>query len=113
MALPFQDADDRRGYLETFGERWVYFDGDETREIYGRLSNPFQKVEGSRGPPIASKRPDLLITRDDVAEPKVGDLLFRGELADFVGEFDYEVANPPRQADFEMMVKLSLKEVPS
>lgn len=95
--------------IDALGEPFVYFDHTELREIDGIFSNAFQKVQGSQGPAIGSRRPELQIVTDVVTEPKAGDRLFRGERTAFTGVFDYEVVSV-RDDEEETVRTLILKK---
>lgn len=79
--------------VETLGETYVYFDGESTTEVLAVPSSGYRKVDGQRGPPVASQRAELMVTKSAVPAPQQGHLLFRGDLASFVGEFDFEVVS--------------------
>jgi hypothetical protein len=93
------------------GEPWVYFDGSSAVETYGVFRNGYQKVEGPRGPTIGGRRPELDMSTDVVAEPKQGDLLFRGAMTAFEGVFTHEVASFRPNEGGDDMVTLVLKTV--
>lgn len=102
---------DRLALVKPAGEPFVYFDGETAIEVHGIFRRAHQRVEGGRGAPsVASRRPELDIPLDVITEPKQGDLLFRGELADFAGDFDYEVVSP-QPDETEKMATLILKAV--
>lgn len=107
----FESAADRLDALQAVGgEQFVYFDGETTVEIYGVFRAAHQKVESNRGPAVGSRRPEIEIALDEIAEPRQGDLLFRGPLTAFTGDFDYEVATA-RPDESERMATLTLKAV--
>lgn len=97
--------------VEGLGSPFVYFDHVSLYEVTGIFSNAFQQVEGNRGPAIGSRRPELSIRSDLVTAPKKGDLLFRGQLTEFGGEFDYEVVSE-RPDEEETVTHLVLKKAP-
>lgn len=94
------------------GNAFVYFDGEALHEIEGVFSNAFQRVEGTVGPGVASRRPELSIRTDIITEPKSGDQIFRGTLTEFVGSFDYEVVSK-RDDEEETVANLILKKAPA
>lgn len=88
------DFDDAAAEIEDgLGVPFVYFDGEALTELQGVFSTAYQRVEGNVGPAVASSRPNLMIRRAVIGEPKKGDQLFEGQMADFDGEFTYEVAS--------------------
>jgi hypothetical protein len=107
--MSIEDAADRASLLVDEGEPFVHFDGDQTREITALFMNAYQKVESTRGPVVAGSRPQIVIALDVVTEPEQGDLLYRGALSTFAGDFDYEVASV-RPDSSEDMATLILKK---
>jgi hypothetical protein len=102
----FEDA--AASIVDALGEPFVYFDGSATLEVQGIPSSGWRKVEGNRGPAVSSQRREVMILKSDIAEPKQGDLLFRGELVDFAGEFDLEVVSvrpDDEQTAFDLVLK--------
>jgi len=104
----FDDAAEE--IVEAFGETFVYFDGSDATEVQAVPSMGWQRVEGTRGPPVDSERREVMVLRSAVPRPKQGHLFFRGALADFEGEFDFEVVSV-RRDDEETSFTLVLKEI--
>ena len=102
----FEDA--AASIVDALGEPFVYFDGEQTVEINAVPTSGWSRVEGGRGPAVSSNRRHVQIVKSAIAEPKQGDLLFRGELVDFEGVFDYEVVSV-RPDDEETAFTLVLK----
>lgn len=102
----FEDA--AASIVENLGEPFVYFDGAATIEVSAVPSSGWSRVQGSRGPGVSSNRREVSVLRRAIAEPKQGDLLFRGPLVDFVGVFDFEVVSV-RPDDEETTFALVLK----
>lgn len=88
---PFEGA--AESIVDALGETYVYFDGVSAIEVQAVPSSGSMRVDGERGPPVRSRRRELQILRSAVAEPKQGDLLFRGTLDAFEGLFDTEVVS--------------------
>jgi len=102
----FEDA--AASIVDALGEPFVYFDGEQTVEITAVPSSGWSRIEAIRGPAVSSRRRVIQITSAAVAEPKQGDLVFRGELAEFEGTFDFQVVDA-QPDDEETTFNLVLK----
>lgn len=94
--------------VDGLGEPWVYFDGEQLAEVSGVPSSGWNRIEATRGPAVSSRRREVQILKSAIAAPKQGDLIFRGELADFAGVFEFEVVSA-RPDDEETAFSLVLK----
>jgi hypothetical protein len=104
----FEDA--AAAVCDALGEPFVYFDGEATTEVNAVPSSGWSRVQGGRGPAVSSQRREIMITKAEIAAPKQGDLLYRGTLDTFEGEFGFEVVSV-RPDDEETSYALVLKAV--